>query len=239
MKMRSVTTGLGLIFGLLFLALPSMAQTGHIINQVLPLQTPAVKTVKMPAMNFIAPGIVEVGSCKVDKKNGRVEFPARVNMQTGLLEYLLVGDSGKLHESLLSTDVSPYALQISLLLLGFEGSRNPLESQGEARTPEGDRVKILVRWREGQKTKTVALEKWLLKNKSTLKNVPWVFTGSIIREGVFMAEVERSIIAIFHDPTAMIDHQLQEGDNDQIWFVNSDQTPPKDTDVTIIIEVSH
>lgn len=241
MKKRPVIIiKLWLIFCLLFSALPAMAQTGqpHIPYQPQPILPLEAKTVKMPAMNFVAPGVIEIGGCRVDKKNGRVEFPARVNMQEGLLEYLLVGDAGKLHESLLSTEISPYALQVSLLLLGVEGSYNPLAMQGEARTPEGGRVNIKVQWQDGKRVKTVALEKWLKKDKSKLNNIPWVFTGSLVIDGVFMAEVERSIIALFHDPVAMIDHQLPEGADDQIWFVDSEQTPTRGTDVTVIIEVA-
>ena len=238
MKKRSVIIKLGLIFCLLFSVLPTMAQTGqpHIPAQMPSPMLSETTAVKMPAMNFVAPGVIEIGDCRVDKKNGRVEFPARVNMQEGLLEYLLVGDAGKLHESLLSTEISPYALQVSLLLLGIEGSYNPLEVQGEARTPEGGRVNIKVQWQDGERVKTVALEKWLKKDKSKLNNIPWVFTGSMVIDGVFMAEVERSIIAIFHDPVAMIDHQLPEGADDQIWFVDSAQTPSRGTNVTVIIE---
>ena len=240
MRKRPVIIKLGLIFCLLFPVLPTMAQTGqpNIPAQMSSPLSPEAKSVKMPAMNFVAPGVIEIGGCRVDKKNGRVEFPARVNMQEGLLEYLLVGDAGKLHESLLSSEISPYALQISLLLLGIEGSYNPLTEQGEARTPEGGRVNIKVCWQDGKRVKTVALEKWLKKNKSKLNNIPWVFTGSMVIDGVFMAEVERSIIAIFHDPVAMIDHQLPEGADDQIWFVDSEQTPTRGTDVTVIIEAA-
>ncbi|MCD6186881.1 MAG: hypothetical protein J7K09_01850 [Desulfuromusa sp.] len=240
MRKIFITLKLWLILCLLFSVPTVMAQTGqpHIPSQSPLHQSPKPETTKMPAMNFVAPGILEIGDCRVDKKNGRVEFPARVNMQEGLLEYLLVGDAGKLHESLLSTEISPYALQVSLLLLGIEGSYNPLEMQGEARTPEGGRINIKVRWQDGKRVKTVALEKWLKKDKSKLNNIPWVFTGSVVIDGVFMAEVERSIIAIFHDPVAMIDHQLPEGADDQVWFVDSEQTPSRGTAVTVIIEAA-
>ena len=167
MKKIFITLKLWLILCLLFSVPTVMAQTGqsHIPSQTQPLPPPEATAVKMPAMNFVAPGVIEIGACRVDKKNGRVEFPARVNMQEGLLEYLLVGDAGKLHESLLSTEISPYALQVSLLLLGIEGSYNPLEMQGEARTPEGGRINVKVRWQDGKRVKTVALEKWLKKDK--------------------------------------------------------------------------
>jgi len=70
-----------------------------------------------PPLKMVSPGVYEMGGCRIVKKENRVEFPAEVNMDKGLLEYVIVGNSGKVHESLLRTAISPYALQISLLLL--------------------------------------------------------------------------------------------------------------------------
>ena len=59
-----------------------------------------------------------VGKITVDKRARTVRFPAKVNMAEGVLEYLLVTDKGKTHESLLATAVSPYQLNIAMLLIG-------------------------------------------------------------------------------------------------------------------------
>lgn len=188
-----------------------------------------------PPLKLVSPGVLEIGGCKIFKKARKVEFPAVVNMDKGLLEYLIVGRSGKVHESLLRTDVEPYALQIALLLVGLEGSPHPLMGQGDPRAPEGDRVDIRVRWMHGGKSKEARPEEWTTLNKRPISRMPWVFTGSMIVEGVFLAQVEKSIVAVYHDPAALIDHQLAEGASDEVWFVAEGKVPPAGTEVTVSI----
>lgn len=193
---------------------------------------------KAPPLQMVAPGVYEFGGIRILKREGRVEFPSTVNMDRGLLEYLLVGQSGKLHESLLRTNVEPYCLQIALLLLGLEGTTNPLSGQGDPRKPEGDPVSIWIEVKEKDKIRKLRVEEWVvnIQDKSPLKPMEWVFTGSTIVDGVFMAQVDRSIIAIFHDPAAIIDNPLSGGDNDKIWHVNEGHVPPPGTDVTVILQ---
>lgn len=191
-----------------------------------------------PAVKLLSPGKFEIDGCLIDKNENLLSFPAVVNIDKDdlILEYLLVENSGKLHESLLKTNVSPYAIQISLLLLGLEGSLNPLAEQGESRTPEGTRVAIRVYWQENGQNKSAPLHEWILNQNKPLTEIPWVFTGSYIHEnGLFAAQVEKSIIAIFHDPAAIIDHQDSEGNSDTIWFVNTKQVPPAGTEVQVVI----
>jgi len=158
-------------------------------------------------------------------------------MDKGLLEYLIVGETGKVHESLLRTRVEPYSLQIALLMIGLEGSTNPLMEQGDPRKPEGDPVSIWIQWKKGGRTESLRIEQWVFNKAdgSPMKPTEWIFTGSIISDGVFMAQVEKSIVAVFHDPVAIIDNPLPEGASDEIWFVNESKVPPVGTEVTVII----
>jgi hypothetical protein len=190
-----------------------------------------------PVIKMLAPGVFEIGGVKILKKMDQVSFPASVNMAEGLLEYLIVGGAGKLHESLLKTDIEPYSLQIALLLLGLEGTTKPLSMQGDPGRPEGDPVTIHVQWKENNRMKDVPIESWVVdKNKKgPLDPVNWVFTGSMISDGVFMAQVEKSIVAVFHDPAALIDNPLPDGASDEVWFVNQGQVPPVGTKVTVLI----
>jgi hypothetical protein len=187
---------------------------------------------------MLAPGVFELGGVRILKKEGRVELPSTVNMDRGLLEYLLVGQSGKLHESLLRTDIEPYCLQISLLLLGLEGTTRPLSGQGDPAKPEGDPVTIWVEWDHKGEAKKARIEEWVtnMEDKTVLKPMHWIFTGSMIMDGVFMAQVDRSMIAIYHDPVALIDNPLTEGASDKIWFVNEGHVPPVGTPLTVVIQ---
>ena len=53
------------------------------------------RQINAPVLKMVAPGIFEMGGVKILKEEDRVEFPAKVNMDKGLVEYLIVGTSGK------------------------------------------------------------------------------------------------------------------------------------------------
>lgn len=196
------------------------------------------RNINAPPIKMITPGIFEMGGVQIDKNEGRIEFNAVVNMQKGLIEYLLVGDSGKSYESLLRTSVEPYSIQIALLLMGLEGTNHPLAGQGDPRKPEGDPVRIKIKMDNKGKIEELPIEQWIFdkQDMAPLKPMDWIFTGSFINNGVFMAQVEKSIVAVFHDPAAIIDNPLPEGASDEIWFVNEKAVPQPGTEVTVIIE---
>lgn len=203
-----------------------------------PMGDPLTDAAKTPIIKLVSPGLFEIGGVNLDKKNGKIEFKAVINMDKGLLEYLLVGQSGKLHESLLRTDVEPFNLQVALLMMGLEGSMNPLMEQGQEATPGGDPVQIMVKWDNKDKTEAIPVENWIcIKEKEEVKKrvMDWVFTGSIINNGIFMAQAEKSIIALYHDPVAMFDNKSSEGASDEMWFVDEKTVPKNGTEVTVVI----
>jgi hypothetical protein len=52
-----------------------------------------------------------------------------------------------------------------------------------------------------------------------------------------MAQAEGSIIAIYHDPSALFDNASPGGESDRVWFVKEDAVPPVGTPVTLTISV--
>ncbi len=234
--MRLPKTKIFVIFVVLF-GIVSLAN-GQKISPAPPPPPPPEEgqTIQAPPVQMIKAGEFAISGCRILKKEKRIEFPAVVNMNEGLLEYLLVENSGKVHESLLRTEISPYAIQIAMLLLGIEGSTDPLAAQGENKIPEGDRVTILLKWNDKGKERTVPIDEWITMNNNVASAIPWVFTGSVVSDGIFLAQIEKSIIAVYHDPTSLIDHQMAEGGNDEIWKVNSSRVPDKGTGVTVVIE---
>ena len=186
----------------------------------------------------ISPGVLDIGGVRIYAEKGMVEFPAAVNMDKGLLEYLIVGKTGKTHESLLRTRIEPYHLQIALLMIGLKGTNNPLAEQGDPRKPEGDPVQVWIRWEHGGRTVKLRIERWVYnKNKNgPMQLTDWIFTGSFVYKRRFMAQMEQSIMAVFHDPAAMIDNPLPDGDSDEVWFVNEKKVPPEGTIVRVLIK---
>lgn len=63
----------------------------------------------------------------------------------------------------------------------------------------------------------------------------WVYTGSVVQNGRFVAQVGGSIVALYHDPAAMVDNASPGGESDKIWFVREDAVPPVGTPVMVTI----
>jgi len=233
MKKYVLLAGLCIFWLVFFCPLPGQAQDASNPAAVLPEAAPPIRE--------IAPGVFEIGGIQIFKKENRVEFPAQVNMAKGLLEYLLVGAGGKLHESLLKTDIEPFNLQVALLLLGLEVTAKPLREQGDPAMPQGDPVTIWVTVKKGDASVKLRIEEWVVIRDNAGKMKPmeqtdFIFTGSIVNDGVFMAQMDKSIMTLFHDPVAMIDNPAPQGGNDDVWYVNEQTVLPVGTYVTISIQ---
>lgn len=193
---------------------------------------------RVQAPEQIAPGQYRIGEILLNKAEKSVSFPAVVNMNKGLLEYLLVRQAGKVHESLLRTAIEPYNLQLACLLVGMEGTNTPLAYQGDPGTPKGDPVEIVLQLKNNDgKTLTVSPETWVTQVVGdTKRDAPparWIYTGSLVHNGRFAAQISGSIVAIYHDPVAMIDNASAGGESDKIWFVNEGTAPPVGTPVMV------
>ena len=194
------------------------------------------KPERPPAVEQITEHTYRVGAALVDTRDRTVECPAEINMDEGAIEYLAVSQGGKTHESLLRVDVRPLHLQIALLMLDLE-PRNVLRQQGEKTTPQGDPVELRVRWkdRDGQKHDVRAEE--MVTDARSDKPMPphnWVFTGSRILKQGFEADLEKSLVAVWHDPAAILDNPLPAG-GDNAYLVNSKRTPRRGTHVELIL----
>ena len=168
-----------------------------------------------------------------------ISLPGSVNMQSGLIEYLAChNEVGKLHESVLKIDARPSDLQVALLLLGLK-NKNNLEFQGDPTVPEGDLLDIFVEWELPDKTmKRVRAEELAYDQhkKQPMDRTSWVFTGSEILNGQFMADKDGSIIATFRDPLAIINNPLPTGADDTVYVSNEKLVPPRDTKIRLIIK---
>jgi hypothetical protein len=195
---------------------------------------------KTPPAERITDHLVRIGKALVDTQARTITCPAEINMDSGSVEYLAVAPRGKTHESLLLVDVQPLHLQLALLVLGLE-PKNVLRAQGDRAVPQGAPVEIRVRWRTATGKTQEARAETLLAEMDSRGNLRrampphnWVFTGSrIVKEG-FEADLEKSLVAIWHDPAAILDNPLPEGGNND-WVVNSARVPKRGTTVEFII----
>ena len=162
-----------------------------------------VRSLQSPAADLpikeIGRGVFELGTVRFDKKQKSLSFPAAVNMDKELIEYLVVSSSGKLHESLLRTESEPYHIHVAMLLLGAksppEKASSPLSGAITNQPPwidssslknssplKGDAVSIWLSWETGGKEHHCRAEDWIF-NKQTNAPMPpgdWIYTGSMV-----------------------------------------------------------
>lgn len=201
-----------------------------------PGQHPAQLT-GLPVISKMDDGRLRLGDIIIDKKNQSASVQGVINMQEGLVEYLACAPYGKLHESVLQLYVHPYYLHMAMLLIGLEPGNRPLEYQGAAEKPVGEPVDIWISWKDGNgKLVKHRAEELLLVRDTPMQQTPWIFTGSVFNLDRFMAQVDGSIVAVYHDPVAILDHPLSTGNDDTIFFVNKKRVPAKGTPITFTVQ---
>jgi len=202
-----------------------------------------------PSIKEVSPGVLQVGGVTLDKNTKTVSFPATVNMDHGVIEYLLVQTGGKTHESAFATKVDPYHLHLAMLLLGAKvpkqsGSAAPpgymsMEYLKTAPKLKGDGVIIQAHWKDGDKDAVANVEDFIFNDetKAAMTRGPWIYNGSMISNGVFLAQEDRSIVSLVTDPSALINNTRPGSENNQIWSVLSKKIPKAETPVEISLQL--
>jgi hypothetical protein len=187
-----------------------------------------------PPLTQVGPGMFELGRVKFDKNAKTVSFPAVINQTSGVIEYFLVTTEGKTHESFLRTDVRPHQIHLALLLLGATGTTNSFPENPAMPLP-GDAVSIEIAWKRKGKRTTRRAEELVFdtKTQSAMSRGSWVFNGSMVIDGTFVAEEQGSIISIIEDPYALVNNPRPGRERDEIWEVLSKQVPPQETEVEV------
>jgi hypothetical protein len=190
-----------------------------------------------PEIKKISKNEYAIGAVRLNKQTRELRMPGVVNMDSGIVELLACVKGGKVHESVLVIDIIPHHLQVALLLLGLE-YHGDLEYQGDPRQPKGDSVEVWVEWKSKGKVVRKRGEDLIydIPKKRSMPHTPWVFTGSRVINGVFQADVQKSIITTYHDPYTIIDNPLPEGGDDTVYEVNESIVPPRGTKVVLIIK---
>lgn len=220
-----------------------------------PAATDAVEESGQPAAG--KPNVVDLGGGKykiglvtLDKGTRHIWFPAEVNMDEGLLEYAIVHENGKIHESLLHTKTKPLHVNLALKLLRYKGSEELFQILDEDYKPTGkypvvpedvktaSRVEVLLSWKgAGGKPRKATLNE-LITNTATGAPVgatPWVYGGSYLHEGAFAAETTGDIAAIYTSRASLFNYPGKDREDDTVWVPTSKRTPPVGTKVTVTI----
>jgi hypothetical protein len=172
-------------------------------------------------------GPLTFGGVTVDADAGELRFPARVNQREGPVEYLLVQDTGKVHESVLATAVRPADLHAAALLLGWAATNRT------SATP----LRILLRF-PGTPAAIEAAGTIRLGGSNEPPALPWRYGGSVEFEGKFLAAQEGSIVTLIEDDTALIQSRHAERVRDDVWFANARALPALETPVEVIFRAA-
>ena len=176
-----------------------------------------------------------IGDVTVDGEVGEVHIPAAVNQDEGLIELIACGAEGKRHESVLVTHIRPMHLQVALLLLGLEQG-TPVAHVGDSVPPTGERVKIEFEW-DGAGDGRFPIEHLVrrIDTGRAMSPQPWIFVGSRVENGMFVADLDQSLITTYRDPATILDNGQPEGANDELFEVNTEAIRPLGATGLIII----
>lgn len=203
-----------------------------------------------PSLERLDDGSMKIGEVVFDPETRKIRFPAWINQTEGLLEFLVVHENGKIHESLLATDISATNLNVAFKLLRYKASRelylkleedqslaNEFHEATEEQKRES-RVRVRFEWRSGDETRTVEARDWVVHaaHEQNMPDDPWVYGGSFVHNGKFVAEASGDLIAIFLSNAALINFAGDDNEDDGVWFPHASRVPAEQTPVTVVIE---
>lgn len=192
----------------------------------------------------------QIGEVILDQKTREIRFPAQVNMTEGLIEYLIVNEKGKLHESLLATGISPTHLNLAFTLLRYQASPELYPLPNATGGTSGDfpevpadvkaaaRIRIDVEWTGGEgKIRRIPVNEWVQREvkAAAMPAGPWVYGGSVFENGKYTPEITGDIVVISIIGFCMISYPGEDHDNDSVWIPYPKRVPAEGTNVTVII----
>ena len=221
-------------------------------DEAAPAPTPADPApIEKPVIKDLGDGKFSVGEVTFNQKDRNISFPGRLNMIEGLLEFAIVHQNGKIHESLLVTDASPFHINVALKLLRYKPSEElfPILDEDWRPTKEfpevseevkaAARVEILITWKKEDGSKgEAALNDWIYHStlERPIQASPWIYGGSYVHNGSFQAQSTGDVSAIFTANSALFNYPGKDRELDTVWIPTPDRLPAVDTPVTIIIK---
>lgn len=220
-------------------------QPSHPLDQ---FKAPDGKSIPKPTP--LPNGDVEIGKARVCRQDKSVHIPVYVNMEEGIIEYVLCLPSGKIHEALLLTDADPLHISVAMKLAGFTSFEKLFPEQDDNLNwkpfsppkPEdyaSSRVHIELVWKKDGKEQRSDLSDLLLNagTRTAFPSNDWFYTNSYFFRGRYQASMRGDIIGVFADRGCLINYigPNNDGDNESGWIVNASRAIPSGTPATLII----
>lgn len=192
----------------------------------------------------------DLGGVRFNSATREIRIPCTVNMQDGLIEFALVHETGKTHESILKTAVNPVDIQVALLLCNYKPGHDGLFDyekdtkvranleETKAEVPGANHVQCLVEWKVGDQIQRAQVREWI--RDGATKKAPedfshWIFNGSMVQESGFSAALHGNLIGIYYDISAILNCPSPRNRNDEVWLCEKEKIPPVDSPVTLIL----
>jgi hypothetical protein len=174
---------------------------------------------------------LKIGAARVDPARRSISFPAVVNQREGAIEYLLVHETGKVHESIFKTSVAPQEIHAAALLFSEKAANGVPKLKIET---------IEVSWKDGEKENRFNAAELIFdkKHRRPLRDTKWAYRGSRLIDGIFLAQRDGSIIAIMEDRDALIDQDTPDASDDENWEPVTERVPAIGKPVSIRIQFS-
>jgi len=197
-----------------------------------------------PAVKDLGEGRFRVGTVEFDENKRTIRIPAAVHMLKDPVEYLLVARHGKVHETVFITDADARDIHIAALLLGIKAQPALGPENTAAQLGGHGVIDAWVEWdRNGPPAKLPLHETVTLADpdtrqaSGTLPGRGWLYNGSGLATGEFLASQNGSIISIIRDASALINNPGASRDNDDLHTPNAAKLPKLQHPVRIVLKV--
>ena len=188
--------------------------------------------VEAPVVQKLEDGRLKIGMVVVDPLKREISFPAKINQRLGLVEYALVTSKGKVHESVLVTQVRPLEIHLAALLIKLappKGSAAPV------------RIAVEVAWEVDSALRREPLEKLIVHAKdagdirvgSALRQEAWHYVGSSLSAEMLLDEAECGVISLISDGIALIQNPRDGKQDDELHAPNPNLSPGQDFPVVV------
>ena len=193
-----------------------------------------------PPVRFLGGGVFEIGGLRLNKNERTVSFAASVNARIQTVEYAVVHQTGKTHESIFRTEARPLDLQVALLLLGLKGAMTNAFGVDGKGVPVGEKMWIEVGWTNQGARVRCPMEDLVFnrESKTAMARGEWIYNGSNFSEGSFTAQRDGSIVSLHSDPDALVNNSRPGRENDDLYEPFTTKLPPVGTPVEIIFQLA-
>ncbi len=182
--------------------------------------------------------VFNIGAVVFNKKERTLTVTATTRLRDQLVEYALVHESGKVHESLFTTISAPAQINLAFLLLGLGKQDFPVLPGHPVPIVPTNSVGISVTWETNGIITTRSLGELITlgdhkESPATISSQAWQYNGSFFDGSGFAAQRDGSIVSLIRDASALINNIGSDLDNDQVHHPKTKLLPPENWPVVV------